>query len=152
MAEGYRLSPEEREVALAETEAVLAVAQPGAYRDRLTALRAGLERGELDAVGAEELDRLLGLALQAGRVRGLYGPGGEQAALRLYRRLPTGAAVSESAKAVTEALAALRGRELDGASIQAVGPGAFTLALRAGGVDVAVRLDRQGARLASVEV
>jgi hypothetical protein len=147
-----RLSSEERDVALAEVEAVLALTQPGAYRERLARLVPALAGSELDAEAAGELDALLGLALQSGRVRALYGPGGEQAALRLYRRLPTGAGVAASARDVSEALAALRGRELDAASIQAVGPGAFSLTLRAGGVDVAVRLDRQGARLATVEV
>jgi hypothetical protein len=150
--DGIRLSAEERDVALAEVEAVLALAHTGEYRERLERLAPALAGSELDAEAAGELDALLGLALQSGRVRALYGPGGEQAALRLYRRLPTGAGVAASARDVSEALAALRGRELDAASIQAVGPGAFSLTLRAGGVDVAVRLDRQGARLATVEV
>jgi hypothetical protein len=150
--DAVRLSPEERDVAAAEVEAVLALAQPGEYRERLARLAPALGEPELDAESAEELDTLLGLALQSGRVRALYGPGGEQAALRLYRRLPTGAGVAASAREVSEALGALRGRELDAASIQVVGPGAFSLTLRAGGVDVAVRLDRQGARLATVEV
>jgi hypothetical protein len=148
--DGIRLSAEERDVALAE--AVLALAHTGEYRERLERLAPALAGSELDAEAARELDALLGLALQSGRVRALYGPGGEQAALRLYRRLPTGAGVAASAREVSEALGALRGRELDAASIQAVGPGAFSLTLRAGGVDVAVRLDRQGARLATVEV
>jgi hypothetical protein len=150
--DAVRLSAEERDVALAEVEAVLALAQPGRYRERLERLAAALAEPELDADAGGELDALLGLALQSGRVRALYGPGGEQAALRLYRRLPTGAGVAASAREVSEALGALRGRELDAASIQALGPGAFSLTLRAGGVDVAVRLDRQGARVATVEV
>jgi hypothetical protein len=150
--DGIRLSAEERDVALAEVEAVLALAHTGEYRERLERLAPALAGSELDAEAARELDALLGLALQSGRVRALYGPGGEQAALRLYRRLPTGAGVAASAREVSEALGALRGRELDAASIQAVGPGAFSVTLRAGGVDVAVRLDRQGARLATVEV
>ena len=43
----------------------------------------------LEGRHADELDRLLTLALQSGRVRALYGPGGEQAALRAFRKLPT---------------------------------------------------------------
>ena len=56
---------------------------------------------------------LLELGLQAGRIRAIYGAGGEQAALRLFRRLPGGAELTESARSVSEALATLNGRPLD---------------------------------------
>jgi hypothetical protein len=92
------------------------------------------------------------LALQAGRIRAVYGPPGEQAALRLYRRLPRGTALTESAREVSEALASLRGSTLEGASLTAVGPGSYTLSLSAGDARLSVRLDRQGARVTSVEV
>ena len=142
---------QEQEVALAETQAVLAAARDGAYRDRLAALAASLQEGEVDAADElAELDTLIALGLQTGRIRALYGPGCEQAALRLHRRLPTGAELLAGARAVSEALASLRGRELEAVSIHSAGPGAFTLTLRAGGADLTVRLDRQGARLASV--
>jgi hypothetical protein len=140
----------ELEVALGETNAVLAAATNETSRSELTDLRAALERGQLDADEAAKLERVIELALQAGRIRAIYGPGGEQAALRLYRRLPRGRAAAQSAKDVTQALAALTGRQLDGATIEVVGPGAFSLTLSVDGKQLSVRLDRQGARLASV--
>ena len=147
------LTNEEREVALAEVDAVRRAAQPGDFRDLLDDLAAAVETGALESTHlVEELDRLIALALQSGRVRALYGPSGEQAALRAYRKLPGGAELAESAKAVNEALASLEGRSLDQVSIAAVGPGAFTLSFVAGGAELSVRLDRQGARLASVGV
>ena len=147
------LAGEEREVALAEVDAVRRVAQPGDFRDLLDDLAAAVETGALESTHlVEELDRLIALALQSGRVRALYGPSGEQAALRAYRKLPSGTELTESAKAVNEALASLEGRSLDQISFAAVGPGVFTLSLVAGGAELAVRLDRQGARLASVGV
>lgn len=147
------LADEEREVALAEVDAVRRAAQPGDFRDLLDDLAAAVETGALESTRlVEELDRLIALALQSGRVRALYGPSGEQAALRAYRKLPGGAELTESAKAVNKALASLEGRSLDQISIAAVGPGAFTLSLVAGGAELSVRLDRQGARLASVGV
>ncbi len=143
---------EEREVALAEIEAVRASAR-GDYRDLLDATAGAVESGqELSDTQALELDRIVSLGLQTGRIRALYGPGGEQAALRAYRRLPAGTEVAASVKAVNEALAALEGRSVDQVAIAAVGPGAFTLSLVAGGAELTVRLDRQGARLASVAV
>jgi hypothetical protein len=146
------LAGEEREVALAELEAVRAAAG-GEYRALLDETAAAVESGsELGERHASELDRIISLGLQTGRIRALYGPSGEQAALRAYRRLPGGAELAESARAVNDALASLAGRPLDGISIAAVGPSAYTLSLVAGGAELSVRLDRQGARLASVGV
>lgn len=150
MPEPVRLRAEEREVALGETQAVYAVAADAGYRDELAAALAGVDEGELGEAEAATLERVLELALQTGRIRAVYGPGGEQAALRLYRRLPRGSELGRSAAAVTGALAALAGRRLDSLRIEATGPGAFALSLSAEGTDVSVRLDRQGARLTSV--
>jgi hypothetical protein len=146
------LREEGREVALAEAQAVLAMARDDAYRGRLASLVAAADEGEVDGEDAETLGELLEIGLQSGRVRALYGPGGEQAALGVYRRLSRGAAVVESAREVSEALATLAGKTLDSVSLQAVGPGAFSLSIAADGAELAIRLDRQGARLTSVGI
>lgn len=146
------LKGEQQEIALAETRAVELHAADPAYREQLAAVIAAVESGEVPDEEAETLGAVLELSLQAGRVRALYGPGGEQAALRLYRMLPAGAAVAESAAEVSRALGALAGRPLESVSLSAVGPGAFSLSVAAGGAELSVRLDRQGARLASVGV
>ncbi len=143
---------EEREVALGEVQAVLAAARDEGYRDRLAALATSVERGELAGEEAAELERVLELGLQAGRIRAVYGPGGEQAALRLFRRLPAGAGLAETARSVSAALATLSGRSLDSFRIEVVGPGMYRIALVAGGAEVAVRLDRSGVQLASIGV
>lgn len=145
------LEGEEREVALAEVAAVRAAVQDGDYRERLDALRESIDDAAVEPADAAELERLVTLALQSGRIRALYGPGGEQALLRLYRKLPGGVELARSAAAVGEALSGLQGRALESVSLTAVGPGAFSLTVAAGGVQLKVHLDRQGARLASVE-
>jgi len=143
---------EERALALAEVEAVLAAVPDGNYRARLDAVHAALEQGEPVAEeDAADLEQLVTIALQSGRARALYGPGGEQALLRLYRRLHGGIEARESAAAVSEALAQLHGKPLERVSLTAVGPGRHSLALDAGGLRLLVHLDRNGARLASVE-
>jgi hypothetical protein len=144
------LAGEIQEVALAEAQAVLAMAREGEYRDRIASLVAAAQEGEVEGDDADALEELLELGLQSGRLRAVYGPGGEQAALKLYRRLPRGAALAESAREVTEALASFRGRELESLELQAVGPGSFTLSLAADGLELTLRLDRQGARVGSV--
>ena len=152
MTTSVALGGEAREVALAETQAVLAMARDGDYRARLAEVVAAVADGELPEEEALVLEELLELGLQSGRVRAVYGPGGEQAALRLYRRLPRGAALAESAGEVSEALAALEGRRIDSISLQAVGPGSFSLSVTADGLELSLRLDRQGARLGSVGI
>ncbi len=152
MTSPITLAPEAQEVALAEAQAVRALASDEGYRERLAALVGAASVGEVDDEDAETLEELLELGLQSGRIRALYGPGGEQAALSVYRRLPRGAALVASAREVSTALRALEGRELGSIELKAVGPGAFMLSLAAGEVELSLRLDRQGARLSSVGV
>jgi hypothetical protein len=146
------LAGEAQEVALAETQAVLVMARDDDYRGRLASLQAAATEGEVAGEDAETLQELLELGLQSGRLRALYGPGGERAALATYRRLPNGAAVAASAREVSDALRALAGQELRSIALESVGPGAFTLSIAAGAAEISVRLDRQGARLHSVGV
>jgi hypothetical protein len=146
------LRGEAQEVALAETQAFLSRARDGAYREQLASLQAAVTEGAVDGEDAKTLQELLEVGLQSGRLRALYGPGGEKAALSTYRRLPSGTAVAESAREVSEALKALEGQELRSVRLEAVSPGAFTLALAAGSAEITIRLDRQGARLHSVGV
>jgi hypothetical protein len=144
------LQGEAREVALGEAQAVLALVQDEDRRERLAALLAAVDEGELGDEEAQALEELLELGLQTGRLRALYGPGGEQAALRVYRRLPGGRELGRAASEVTSALGALEGKTLESLSIQAVGPGAYVVSIAAEAVELSVRLDRQGARLVSV--
>jgi len=144
------LRGEAREVALAEAQAVLALARADAMRARLAELVAALEDGAVDGDAEELLEQVLELGLQAGRIRAHYGPGGEQAALKTLRRLPRGRARSESARDVSEALATLEGNVLEQLSLTAVAPGSYVLSVQAGGLELSVRVDAAGARLASV--
>jgi hypothetical protein len=138
------LTGEAREVALAEVQAVHALSNEAKYGD----LVAQVDGGEVDDV--ELLEAVLELGLQSGRIRALYGPGGEQAAVATVRCLPRGRERGDSARDVTSALQALTGKTLEGVSVAAVGPAAFAITIDAGGVTASVRLDRSGARLTSV--
>jgi len=152
MTSAVRVDGSAREVALAEAQAVRALASGEDYRERLVDLVAAIDEGEVQGEDAQTLEELLELGLQSGRIRAHYGPGGEQAALSLYRRLPRGAELAESAREVTAALRALEGRELGSVQLTAVGPGAFSLAIAAGEVELSLRLDRQGARVSSAGI
>ena len=147
-----RLSEEAREVALAEAQAVLALVQDERRRERLAELVADVNEGAVSEASAEALEEILELGLQTGRLRALYGPEGEQAALLAFRRLPRGAELAASTRDVTEALRALEGRRIDSVSVANAGPGAYVLSLAAEGLELSVRVDRQGARLHSVGI
>jgi len=144
------LAGEAREIALAEVQAVLALAQDDERRALLAELVAQVDGGAVDGEPEQLLESVLELALQTGRIRGYYGPGGEQAAVATLRRLPRGRVRGESAREVSDALAALAGKRLGAVRIAAVAPGAFTLSIEADGVEASVRLDGSGARLQSV--
>ena len=147
-----KLGAEAREVVLGEAQAVLAMVQDDERRGRLAALVAAIDEGGVAGEDAQALEEVLELGLQTGRVRALYGPGGEQAALRVYRQLPRGKQAGEAAREVTHALSSLEGTTLERVALQAVGPAAFVLSLSAGGTELSIRLDRQGARLTSVGI
>jgi hypothetical protein len=143
------LAGEAREVALAESQAVLAMARDDDMRLRLAELVAEIDDGEVEQ-SEGLLEQVLELGLQTGRIRTYYGPGGEQATLRILRRLPRGKARIESAGEVSKALSSLAGKVVERVSVSSVAPGTYLLTLDAGGLELSVRLDPVGARVASV--
>ncbi|HET7572651.1 MAG TPA: hypothetical protein VFJ77_08280 [Gaiellaceae bacterium] len=147
-----RVRGEAAEVALAETLALLAAVADGERRERLGSLVAALQEGEVDGDEEQALEEILELGLATGRLRARYGPEGEQAALKLHRRLPAGRALADGAAEVTASLGELEGRQLEQVSIRAAGPGDFVLTLGVDGLELSVRLDRAGVRLHSVAV
>jgi hypothetical protein len=140
------------EVALGEAQAVLAMVQDEERRGRLADLVAAVQEGELGDDEAQALEELIELGLSTGRIRSVYGPEGEQAALKTYRKLPGGRALSESAQEVSSALGALEGRVLESVKVQSAGPGAYVVSVAVAGLELSVKLDRAGARIHSVGV
>ena len=146
------LHGEAAEVARGEAQAVLALVQDEERRGRLADLVAAIEDGELGEDEAQSLEEIVELGLSTGRIRSLYGPQGEQAALKTYRKLPRGRELAESAGEVTAALAALAGRTLESVTVSSVGPGAWVVSLATDSLELSVRLDRAGARVHAVGV
>jgi CHASE3 domain sensor protein len=143
---------EAAEVALGEAQAVLALVVDAERRGRLDDLVAAVQEGELDDDEAQALEELIELGLTSGRIRSVYGPEGEQAALKTFRRLPAGRELADGARAVSEALEALEGKTLERVSVQAYGPATFLVTIAADGLELSVKLDRAGARIHSVGV
>jgi len=146
------LRGEAAEVALGEAQAVLALVQDESRRGRLADLVAAVQDGELGEEEAEALEELIELGLTTGRIRSVYGPEGEQAAMKTYRRLPGGRELADGARDVTQALEALEGRALERVSVQSAGPGAFVVSIGVEGLELTVKLDRAGARIHAIGV
>jgi CHASE3 domain sensor protein len=146
------LRGEAAEVALGEAQAVLALVQDEERRGRLADLVAAVQDGELGDDEAQALEELIELGLSSGRIRSVYGPEGEQAALKTYRKLPRGRELTDGAREVSGALAALEGKLLEQVNVQSTGPGAFLVTLGVEGLELSVRLDHAGARIHSVGV
>ena len=145
-----RVSGEAAEVARAEAQAVLAMVQDETRRLRLADIVAAVDEGEIGGADADGLAELLELGLQTGRVRSVYGPEGEQAALALYRRLPLGRELTQSTRDLTEALTALEGRTIEKVSVNVVGPGEYGVTISTEDYEIVLRLGRAGARLATI--
>ena len=145
-----RVSGEAAEVARAEAQAVLAMVQDGERRTRLADVVAAVDEGEIGGRDADALAELLELGLGTGRVRSVYGPEGEQAALALFRRLPLGRELTQSTRDLNEALGALAGRRIDRIAVNAVGPGEYGVTISTEDYEIVLRLGRAGARLATI--
>ena len=126
------------EVALGEAQAVLALVRDESRRRRLADLVAAVQEGELGEEESQALEELIELGLTTGRIRSVYGPEGEQAALKTYRRLPGGRELADSARDVTQALEALEGKALERVSVQSAGPGAFVVSIGVEGLELTV--------------
>ena len=145
-----RVTGEAQEVARAEAQAVLSMVVDPGRRGRLADLVAAVDEGVVEGEDAGALAELLELGLSTGRVRAVYGPEGEQAALGLFRRLPLGKELAETTRELNDALAALEGRTIERISVTAVGPGEYGVSISTEDFEIALRLGKAGARVASI--
>jgi len=145
-----RVTGEAAEVATAEAQAVLAMVQDKERRGKLADVIAAIADGEVTGTDADALAELLELGLQTGRVRAVYGPEGEQAALGLFRRLPLGRELTESARGLNGALQALEGKRIERVAVNVVGPGEYGVTISTDEYEIVLRLGRAGARLATI--
>src|SRR3954451_9375792 len=150
MSDAVRGRGEAGEVSRAGAQAVIAMLGDGQRRERLADVLAAVDEGRVEGEDAAALGELLELGLQTGRLRSVYGPEGEQAALGLFRRLPQGKELSQSTSELNEALEVLSGRTLEKLSVHVVGPGEYGLSISAEGFELAIRLGRSGARISTM--
>ena len=146
-----RVSGEAAEVASAEAQAVLAMVQDE------DAARCGSPTSSPRSPTARSRARtptrsreLLELGLQTGRIRVVYGPEGEQAALALYRRLPLGRELDRVDARAERGAAGARGPDDRARGGHALGPGEYGVTLSTDDYELVLRLGKAGARLATI--
>jgi hypothetical protein len=147
-----KINATEQELLIPEITLFAAALHDPTARARYEELRAAVEEGEVEDELAGHLGNVLEVGLQSGRLRRFYGADGEQALARLFQRTPAGAALTEEAKAVTQALTALQGQSLEDIRVSALGPGSYGLMIDTDRCQVNIRLDRSGVRVENVAV
>ncbi len=147
-----RILEDERDVVAAEIRTALQQLPEGSAREGYEALLAEVEAGEVSESLLPRLERLVEVGLESGRIRAVHTAHGEMAAVRLFQRTPRGAELRETVSAVNQALEGFRGAEVHQFSLSLRGPGAYTLSLETDRGRATILLDRQGARIQSVEV
>lgn len=142
----------EREILLDELRALSGVLRDPEARARYADLARAAEAGEVapDLVG--DLERVLELTLETGRVRHMQGADGEQALLSLFGRTPRGEAVRRTTREANQALAALAGQTLRGLDFSPRGPGTFRLEIATDLCRLTLEINRRGVTVDSVGV
>ena len=105
-------------------------------RERLAELVADVDEGEVGARARTRSRSFSSSGSQTGRLRALYGPGGEQAALLAFRKLPRGAELAAGAARGDRGARRLEGKRIDSVSLANAGPGAYVLSLAADGLEL----------------
>ncbi len=147
-----RINATEQELLIPEIATFAKALGDPAARARYEELRAAVEEGEVGDELIGHLGNVLEVGLQSGRLRRFYGADGEQALGRLFQRTPSGASLSEAAKAVTQALTALHGQTIEEIRVSALGPGSYGLMIDTDACQISLRLDRSGVRVENLAV
>ena len=147
-----RIGAIEQELLVEELGALGALLRQPETRARYAELRTAIEAGEVPDELLGHLGNVLELGLESGRVRKLYGADGEQALARVFQRTPAGAERAAAARAVSEALAGLRGQAIEDITVSATGPGSYGIVIDTDRCQITLKLDRSTARVENVAV
>ena len=147
---GLTLSREEAGAVAAAASGYAAVLPPG----RAEAYHA-LAQAAADGVIPDDLvdaaERVAAVSLQTGRARRDGQAGDESLLAAVYRRTPAGQVLTGRSREVNQALEALTGRELRGARVAALAPGAYSLTLEADGIALTLAINAGGIEVRSLQ-
>jgi hypothetical protein len=147
-----RIGDDEREVVAAEALALAEQLPDGSNRAAYEALASAAVRGDVPDELGERLGDVLRLALETGRAGRVHGPEGTRRLMAVWRQTPQARALGDTTSDVNAALAALEGLPVRSVRVAASGPGAFSLTVAAGDVEIRLAVGREDVRLRSVGV
>jgi len=149
-----KISPDERDVLVAEARALAGELPPGEARDTFAeiAATAGAGTGEIPDELDGRVGQMLELSLGSGRARAEHGPEGVRAMTAIWRRTPSGASADRDARDLNTALSVLSGRPVEFVRVTPTGPGTSTVVISAGRQTVRLAADAAGIRLRSIDV
>jgi hypothetical protein len=147
---GLTLNREEAGAVAAAASGYAAVLPPGraeAYHALAEAAADGVIPGDL----VDAAERVAAVSLQTGRARRDGQAGDESLLAAVYRRTPAGQVLVGRSREVNQALEALTGRELRGARVAALAPGAYSLTLEADGIALTLAINAAGIEVRSLQ-
>ena len=142
----------EREYVVAEALALAELVPEGDSRLEFQEIAWAADQGEVPDDLTGRVGELVALALETGRARSVHGPAGVRALVSVWKDTPQGRTAQGKIEDLNEALAALRGRTVDALRVAPLGPGAYSLSIAAGDVEVRLTFDRTEATLRSINV
>ncbi|HZT50313.1 MAG TPA: hypothetical protein VFA22_00180 [Stellaceae bacterium] len=146
------LEPLHRELLAPRIEALAASVADGRARAPWLELGAAVAALSVPLRLQERLANVIELALAGGRIRREEGPPAEAALNALFRRTSRGVATAAGLAALNRALAQLKDSTIDGVSATMRAPGVYVMSLRTAELQLAIRFDRSGPEVESLEV
>jgi hypothetical protein len=142
----------EREYVVAEALALAEVVPEGETRAAYQEIAWAADQGEVPEDLSDKVGELVALAVETGRARSVHGPAGVRALISVWKDTPQGRKSAGQIDDLNTALTALRGRVIDAVRVMPTGPGAYSLTIAAGDVEIRLTFDRVEATLRSVNV
>jgi hypothetical protein len=147
-----RIAENERGVVVAEALALAQELPPGANRAAYESLASAAAGGEVPDDLGDRLGHVLRLALETGRAGRVHGPEGTRRLMAVWRQTPQARAAGDATSDVNAALAALEGLPVRSVRVVPSGPGAFSLTVAAGDVEIRLAVGQDDVRVRSVGV
>jgi hypothetical protein len=142
----------QRDILLPQLESFLTAAADAEARAPYLALRQAVEALTVPPELAGRLGAVAEVLLTSGRVRNLYGPGAELSLRSLFQRTPQGRQAAFSIDTANKALKRLAGHVIEDISAVARGPGAYSITIKTGELQLVVRFEQSGVRVENLEV
>ncbi|HTW87722.1 MAG TPA: hypothetical protein VMD75_06925 [Candidatus Binataceae bacterium] len=141
-----------RELLAPRVRAIAASVADSAARAPWLELEAAIDALSIPLALQERIATVIELALSGGRIRREAGPAAEAALAALFRKTSHGLALAARLDSINRALAQLKDSSIDGVRTTMRAPGVYVLTIQTAALQIAIRFDRNGPEVESLEV